>query len=123
MIAFKENTPMVTAKDTASNISALRSRRFELAQAALKKIVNTLIKKYRVRKIILIGSLVDRDRFGFQSDIDLCVEGLPDNVYFEAVGELLLISDIFDIDIIPFENLSSDKGETIRKGKVLYEKR
>jgi uncharacterized protein len=114
---------MVKTKDTAFTISALRNLRFLKARTALKKAVALLVKKYKVRKIILIGSLVDRDRFGFQSDIDLCVEGLPDNVYFEAVGQLLLISDNFDIDIIPFENLPSDRVDIIRKGKVLYEKR
>jgi uncharacterized protein len=114
---------MVKVKDTAYNISALRSRRFLEARVALKKAVNILVGKYNVRKIILIGSLLDRARFGFHSDIDLCVEGLRDHVYFEALGELLLTSGKFDIDIIPFENLPPDKVELISKGKVLYEKR
>lgn len=94
-----------------------------MARAALKKIVNVLVQKYHVRKIILVGSLAEKSRFGFHSDIDLCVEGLPDKVYFQAVGELLLISDKFDIDIIPFENLAPNNYEMIRNGKVLYEKR
>ena len=114
---------MITIKDTTTHISAVRSQRFVRAQNALRKIVNVLVRKYRVRKIVLIGSLVDKDRFGFHSDIDLCVEGLPDKRYFEAAGESLLMTDEFDIDIIPFENLPPDKRELVMKGKILYEKR
>jgi predicted nucleotidyltransferase len=67
--------------------------------------------------------LRDKERFGFHSDIDLCVEGIPDNLYFQAAGETLLMTDEFDIDIIPFENLPPDKRELVMKGKILYEKR
>jgi uncharacterized protein len=113
---------MVTLKDTASNISALRSHRFLKARAALKKAVNVLVNKYNVRKIMLIGSLLDKERFGFHSDIDLCVEGLPDKLYFKAVGELLLTADEFEIDIIPFETLPPDTRELMKRGEVIYEK-
>ena len=92
---------MVTLKDTKSSISALRNRRFLKAQTVLKKVINILIREYHVSRIVLIGSLVDKDRFGFHSDIDLCVEGLPDNLYFRALGELLLEADEFDIRYYP----------------------
>lgn len=113
---------MVTLKDTASNISALRSHRFLKARTALKKVVHVLVKKYNVHKIILIGSLLHKERFGFHSDIDLCVEGLPDKLYFKAVGELLLTVDEFEIDIIPYENLTPNKRELIKEGELIYEK-
>lgn len=114
---------MITVKDTAAHISAIRNRRFARAQHAARKVVDLLVDKYHVRKIILIGSLADKNRFGFHSDIDLCVEGLPDKLYFEAVGESLQMTDEFEIDIIPLENLSPDKREMVMRGKVLYEKR
>lgn len=63
------------------------------------------------------------ERFGFHSDIDLCVEGLPDKLYFKAVGELLLTANEFEIDIIPFENLTQHMRELVETGEVLYEKR
>ncbi len=114
---------MVTLKDTMSNISSLRDKRFLKAQEVLKRLVNILIKKYHVTRVILIGSLTDKQRFGFHSDVDLCVEGLQDKLYFNAVGELLLEADEFDIDIIPFEDASPKMKERIEKGTVLYEKR
>ena len=114
---------MVTVKNTASTISALRSQRFLQARAALKKAVDILVNNYNVSKITLIGSLLDKHRFGFHSDIDLCVEGLPDKLYFEAVGKLLSTADEFEIDIIPFENLPADRKDLGGKGEVIYEKR
>lgn len=114
---------MITFKDTASSISMLRKKRYIKAQTVLKRLVNILIKKYHVTRIIQIGSLADKHRFGFHSDIDLCVEGLSDELYFQAVGELLIAAGEFDVDIIPFEDATPKMKERIRKGKVLYEKK
>lgn len=114
---------MVTLKDTISNISLSRNQRFFKAEKILKKVLPILISKYNVYKIILIGSLADKHRFGFHSDIDLCVEGLSDKLYFQAVGELLLEADDFDIDIIPYETLTPEIRDQILKGKILYEKK
>lgn len=105
-----------------SNISKLRKKRLLDARTILKKITDILIEKYRVRKIILIGSLADEHRFGFHSDIDLCVEGLSDKSYFMAVGELLMEAGDLDIDIIPLEDVTPEMRNRILQGKVLYEK-
>lgn len=114
---------MVTVKETISGISALRDERFSRAQAVLKRIIRILAGKYGVNKVILIGSLADKQRFGFHSDIDLCVKGLPDKLYFSAVGELLLAAGEFDVDIIPCEGATAEMMERIKKGRVVYEKR
>ncbi len=114
---------MVTLDDVASGISNLRNQRFLRARSALRRITTMLIRRYHVKKIILIGSLADKDHFGFHSDIDLCVEGLPDKLYFKAVGDLLSAADEFDVDIIPIENAARSMRGKIEKGKVLYEKR
>jgi predicted nucleotidyltransferase len=114
---------MITLRDTTYTISTLRNQRFRKAQAVLKKAINILVRKYHVSKVVLIGSLLDKNRFGFHSDIDLCVEGLSDELYFKAIGELLLETDEFDVDIIPFENVSPDMKDRIEKGQILYEKK
>ncbi len=114
---------MVTLADTRLNLSASRRKRFHKAQSALKKAVNCLIKRYHAKKIILIGSLMDKDRFGVHSDIDLCVEGLSAALYFKAVGEILSTSDDFEIDIIPLEDATPEMKTQAEKGMVLYEKR
>lgn len=114
---------MITARDAAAYIAFARGQRFIRAQNTVKKVVALLVNKYGARKVVLIGSLADKNRFGFHSDIDLCVAGLPDTLYFRAVGECLVLSGEFDIDIIPYENLPPHKREQVMKGKVLYEER
>jgi len=114
---------MVTLKDTTNTISILRDQRVLKAQAVVKRLIHILVRDYHVSKIILVGSLADKHRFGFHSDIDLCVEGIPDKLYFKAVGELLMEAGEFDIDLVPFENVTPKMRELIEKGKVLYDKR
>lgn len=114
---------MITLKDTVLSISASRKQRFLKAKAVLKRLTTILVEKYHVKKIVLIGSLSDPERFGFHSDIDLCVEGLSDGQYFKVLGELLLEAGDFDVDIIPFENATTAMKEKILRGKVIYGKR
>jgi predicted nucleotidyltransferase len=114
---------MVFFEETVSRISSVRHQKYLKALSVLKKVTGILIKKYHVKRIILIGSLANQRRFGFHSDIDLCVEGLSDKLYFQAVGELLLASEEFDIDVIPMESVTRNKRNSIEKGIILYEKR
>jgi predicted nucleotidyltransferase len=114
---------MVTLSGVKSNIKAAREQRVSKAGSVLKKAVDVLVSEYHVEKIVLIGSLADKERFGPHSDIDLCVEGVPAKRYFQAVGELLSLSEDFDIDLIPLEDATPEMKKRAMKGKVLYEKR
>lgn len=104
-------------------ITLQRQERYKKAIKILEQLKNILIKKYGVKRIILIGSLNEPERFGFHSDIDLCVEGLKDELYFRAVGELLMLADDFDVDIIPMENATKKMKDKIKQGKEIYVKR
>lgn len=113
---------VVSIKDLQASLSNARNHRYDSAKRNLNKLVKILVKKYNVSKIILIGSLHDTRRFGFHSDIDLCVEGLSDEEYFSAVGEILLAADEFDVDIIRSEDITSEIKRHIQRGTILYEK-
>jgi predicted nucleotidyltransferase len=62
---------MTTVREAAAGISAARARRLRRARTVLGRAVDLLAHKYRVRRIVLIGSLAEGRRFGFHSDIDL----------------------------------------------------
>jgi len=100
-----------------------RKERYKSAQEVLKRLVQILVSKYGVDKIILVGSCLDEDRFHAHSDIDLCIEGLSSERYFEALGELMLEACEFDVDLILTEDLPRNKKEILQEGKILYEKR
>lgn len=92
----------------------------ELKQLA-RKIARILKEKYKVKRIFLIGSLVD-GILHERSDIDIVVEGLPPEFYIKALVDS---SDVVEwkveINLIPFEDaFPSLKEKTLKKGELIY---
>lgn len=112
---------MTTLRETAKGISAARAQRLRRAQATLRRVVDLLVGKYNVSRVVLIGSLAESSRFGFHSDIDLGVAGLPNDRYYEAAGDVLLLAGEFDIDLIPIERASPAMAARLQKGDVVYD--
>lgn len=52
-----------------------------------KKAIFELAEKYKVKRIILFGS--GSRETGKNRDIDLAVEGIPDNLFFKFYSELI----------------------------------
>ena len=86
----------------------LRKRAYQEAQA----LANILYAKYSATSVYLFGSLLERERFNENSDIDLAVEGLPGSIFFEAAGELLLHTR-FPLNLIPLRNCRESLREKI----------
>jgi predicted nucleotidyltransferase len=99
-----------------------RRQRFNAARKTALAISDFLVKTYHADKIVLIGSLLDEQRFDIHSDIDLCVEGIPTDSFFRAVGESLLLAGPFDVDLIPMEHASERMNKHVIEGEVLYVK-
>ncbi len=99
-----------------------RKNRYQKARKVTEKLVKTLVGRYHVKKIVLVGSILNEDRFHEHSDIDLCVAGLSDKDYFQALGELTMEAGEFNIDLIPIEDASERMRDYISKGEVLYER-
>ena len=103
-----------------SGINRQRERRYIRARALIEDLIRILVEKYHVKKIVLIGSCLNKDRFRFHSDIDLCVKGLEGSLYFKALGELLISAGEFDVNLIPVEGATERMKGYIEKGEVLY---
>ena len=83
-------------------------------------IILYILKSYNVHKVILYGS-VARGDFRSDSDLDICVEGLDDNVFFIALAECLINSK-HSVSLIDFKSIHGYFRERVLKeGKVLYE--
>ncbi len=88
-------------------------------QNDLNKAVNILTHHYRVKRIILFGSMVN-GKINYRSDVDLVVEGLGDQ-YFKAIGHCWGECKTV-IDIKPFEDINADfRKLVLEKGRVIYE--
>ena len=92
------------ARDAA--LAARRDRAWQVARQAAR----LLREAYGARGVWVFGSLA-RGRLDEASDIDLAVSGLPEAVYFRAVGELQALDPDFAVDLVRVE----DAPESLRK--------
>ena len=95
-------------------------RKDELKRIA-KKCADILKDKYKVRRIILIGSLV-KGIVHEKSDIDLVVEGLEPSLYIKALTDLWdnLPAGV-ELNLISFEDaFESLKEKAINEGEYIY---
>lgn len=72
------------------------------------------LKQLGATKVVLFGSLLD-ESFHEQSDMDLAVWGLPENLYFKAVTQLQGIAG-FEVDLVEAEDAMSHILEAIAQG-------
>ncbi len=125
MGALKDRTVKKYKKYWDEKASQDRIALEKLRQQALKvsqRLGEILISDFHAKKVVLFGSILDKDGFREGSDIDMAVEGLPAELYFAALGRLIMESP-FDIDLKPIEDASVLLKQRILSGKVLYEKR
>jgi predicted nucleotidyltransferase len=83
------------------------------------KQAESILLNHGALKNILYGSLARGD-YRPVSDIDLCVEGMPDENYFRAVAECLMTIQR-PISILDFQDTYGYFSERIlREGRILY---
>lgn len=82
----------------------------------VRQVATELKKRFEVRRVILFGSLANADWFTPDSDIDLAVEGLNADFYWQAWR---LAEDIVDTRPVDFIELETAK-ESLRQAILRY---
>ena len=77
----------------------------------IRQAATELKTRFKAKRVILFGSLADADWFTPDSDVDLAVEGLPPEVYWQAWR---LAEDIINTRLVDFIELETAK-ESLRK--------
>jgi len=79
-----------------------------------------ILVHHGAQRVILYGSLARGD-YRPGSDIDLCVEGIPDHEYFRTVAECLMEIDR-PVSVIDLKDIKGYFREVVlREGVVIYE--
>ena len=99
MMTFSTHILEEIEKQKLDDLEKKRKEIFNLCVTELKK----YFKPLNVKSLYITGSLLIPYRFRSQSDIDIAVEGLPQEKYFQAIFELEeLLSR--KVEIIELEN-------------------
>ena len=92
-----------------------------LKRKELEGIISTLAGKYGAERIYLFGSLATGN-WRMESDIDLAVEGVAKEVFFQAFGEILFRT-ARDVDLIDLSEAKDPLQRRIkREGRLIYER-
>ena len=96
------------------------AKRTEAAQALLPNLVKVLSQEYNAQRVTLVGSLARGD-FDLESDIDLVVQGVPENQFFQACAAVNRAAESFWVDVVPYESANSlMRRRQDEEGIVLY---
>jgi predicted nucleotidyltransferase len=105
-----------TARERARQAAQMREQRRMQAWALARAAAAFLKAQYGATRVVVFGSLTDRERFHFHSDVDLAVWGLQPESYFEAVARVLDIGNEIEIDLTMAERCKPHLQEAIERG-------
>ena len=91
------------ARKREAERQAALDERFALGWQLARQGADILRSQFGAAKVVVFGSLVDRERFFERSDIDLAVWGIPEQLYLRAFGSLLDLTTEFSVDLVRVE--------------------
>ena len=91
--------------------AALSKRTWEVARQAAR----LLREQYQVRRVRVFGSLVHPVHFHSGSDIDLAVEGLSPEMYWEAVTTVLFLDERFPVELVDQATCDPEVWEAVER--------
>ena len=91
-------------------------------QEVARACAHRLVRDFGARKVYLFGSLLDQGSVHARSDIDLAVEGLEGELYFEALSEVWkLLPPGVELDLVLLEQAWPGLAERVKTGGVLLD--
>lgn len=93
-----EKYPLTFVDKSSRDVSL--SKRYENAWDVARKAAKTLKHKFGATRVVAFGSLTNVSIFSPWSDIDLAAWGVPDEVFYAAVGAVTDLDSDFKIDLI-----------------------
>ena len=101
MEAYKHTARVRLARER-QGAAARREKALVVAHEAAR----LLKANYGASRVLAYGSLLDSDRFGPRSDIDIAAQGIPSAAFWRAWCALDRVSEEFEINLIALETAS-----------------
>ena len=79
-------------------------------------------KEFNVEKIVLFGSITDKERFTEHSDIDIGITGVKAEDFFKLYSRLSEGID-WAIDLIDLDEDPGFRSMILKKGEIIYDRR
>jgi uncharacterized protein len=95
-----------TFRQRQARETACLDERFQLGQTIAQQLAALLRREFGAERVVLFGSLTDRDMFHTRSDIDLAAWGIPEQDYLKAVAAVTGFTPAFLVDLARMEEAS-----------------
>jgi uncharacterized protein len=95
-----------TARRRREAEKARLDERFQLGQAIAHQLADLLRRDFGAKRVVLFGSLTDRNLFHQRSDIDLAAWGIPEQHCLKAVAAVTGFTTAFQVDLARMEEAS-----------------
>jgi predicted nucleotidyltransferase len=93
---------------SATQARPVAEERLAHAWQIARQAAQLLRERYGVPRVWVFGSLLHPGRFHTGSDVDLAVEGLAVEDYWDALADVLFLDDKITIDLIDPDTCPSD---------------
>ena len=116
----KEDKQQIYAQWLRQSVShsVVEEEFYEYAWKVAKEAAQLLKGRYGVTRVRAFGSLVHKERLHPGSDVDLAVEGLKLDDYWEAVTSVLFLDDRIPVEIVDQATCRPEIWEVVEREGV-----
>lgn len=96
-------------------LTSVEQKQREQLLVRVQEAATTLKHRFGAKRVVLFGSLADTTWFATDSDVDLAVEGLPNEFYWQAWKVIEDIIGNRSVDLIEIETAKESLKKTIQQ--------
>lgn len=105
------------AKERKKKAESLE-KKYERAWEVAKSAAQILKEKYSAREVVVFGSLVHKELFHLNSDIDLSVRGIEPQRFFQALSEVAFMDHDLNVELVDIEECKDYIAKAIKEEGV-----
>jgi len=107
-------------RNRVSQTEKLRKQKFKEAKNLAMKLSRFIYLNYAVNSVYIFGSILDKNSFRLDSDIDIAVSGLDNNLIGELREKLHILGSPHKVDLIRLEDYNEFFNKAVlTEGKLV----